>query len=180
MTAKGDIADLITALDQRGPTIMAAMQRQWLNQQPQRMSEWVWLKDENGRSHLLLLWQSTQDRPDLSQLILLSPDDEGGMTLQFSHRFNARETKPARIELVEAADVTFDGQLDVLLKDGENGRYIIFSTHHNTPTLYTLPETCTGNVAIQDGTIIRSACASSDRLAVTWNGTQFTPTTASK
>ena len=180
MTAKGDIADLITALDQRGPTIMAAMQRQWLNQQPQRLSEWVWLEDENGRSHLLLLWQGTQDRPDLSQLILLSPDDDGSMTLQFNHRFNSRETDSAQIELVEAADVTFDGQLDVLLRDGGNGRFLIFTTHDNTPTLHTLPEICTGNVIIQEGTIIRSGCASSDRLAVTWNGTQFTPTNASK
>ena len=175
MTAKGEIADLITALDQRGPTIMAAMQRQWLNQQPQRMSDWVWLEDENGRSHLIFLWQGTQDRPDLSQLILLSPDSSGAMTLQFNHHFTSRETNSAHIEWVEAADVTTDGQVDVLLKDGENGRYYIFTTHHNTPTLHTLPETCTGHALIQDGTIIRSGCLTIDKLAVTWNGTDFIP-----
>lgn len=176
LSAKGEIGELITALEQRGPTIMTAMQKQWLNQQPQRMSDWVWLEDENGRSHLILLWQGTQNRPDLSQLILLSPDESGSLTLQFNHHFASRETNLTDIEWVDAVDVTGDGLVDVLLKDGENGRSYLFTTHQITPTLHTLPEICTGSVIIQNNAIIRSGCPSSDRFAVTWNGTQFTPT----
>jgi len=173
MSAKGSIADLITALDQRGFTVIAAMQRQWLNQQPQRMSEWVWLEDKNGSSHLILLWQSTPDRPDLSQLILLSPDESGAMTLQSNHHFASREHPSAQIEWVDAADVTDDDLVDVLLKNGENGRSHLFTTHNNTPTLHTLPETCTGHAIIQNNAIIRSGCISTDRLTTIWDGSQF-------
>jgi hypothetical protein len=175
LSAKGNIAELITALDQRGPAVMETMQRNWLNQQPQRMSEWVWLEDDNGRSHLILLWRGPQDRPDLAQLILLSPDEDGTMSLRFNHHFASREKPSAQIELVDAADVTADGQVDVLLKDNSNGRYYLFTTHEDTPTLHTLPKTCSGNVIIQDGTIIRSGCTTTDRLTVTWDGTQFIP-----
>ena len=173
LIAKGEITDLITALNQRSPAVMAAMQRQWLNQSPQRMSDWVWLEDENGRSSLILLWQSTPDRPDLAQLILLSPDESGAMSLQFNHHFTSRENAAVQIELVDAADVTLDGQIDVLLRDTISGRYFVFTTHAGEPTLHTLPETCTGHVTIQNEAIVRSGCISTDRLAVTWNGTQF-------
>ncbi|PIE80296.1 MAG: hypothetical protein CSA11_09200 [Chloroflexi bacterium] len=175
MNAKGDIADLITMLERHGPPIMEAMQRQWLNQQPQRMSEWIWLEDDNGRSHLILLWRGTQERPDLSQLILLSPDNSGGMALQFSHHFASRAHPFAQIELIDAADVTADGLVDVLLKDASNGRAYLFTTHDNAPTLHTLPQTCTGHAIIQDGNIIRSGCTTTNRLTTTWDGTQFMP-----
>ena len=173
LNAKGNVSELVTALDQRGFTVMAAMQRQWLNQQPQRMSEWVWLEDENGRSHLILLWRGTQDRPDLSQLILLSPDEDKQMTLQFNHHFASREHPSAQIELIDADDVTNDGLVDVLLVDRENGRSHIFTTHDNTPTLHTLPQTCAGRAIIQDSSIIRSGCTITDRLTITWDGSQF-------
>ncbi len=173
LSAKGDVADLITALDQRGFTVMETMQRQWFNQPPQRMSEWVWLEDDNGRSHLILLWRGTQDRPDLAQLILLSPDHSGTMSLQFSHHFASREHPSAQIEIIDAADVTGDGLVDVLLQDASNGRYTLFTTHDNAPTLHTLPQTCTGRAIIQDGAIIRSGCTTTDRLTTIWDGTQF-------
>jgi hypothetical protein len=173
LTAKGEIDELITALNQRGPSIMDAMQRQWLSQQPQRMSEWVWLEDDNGRSHLVLLWYGTQNRPDLSQLILLSPDDNGDMTLQFNHQFASRDEIHAQIRLVDAADVTLDGQIDVLLRDEKTGRYTLFTTHQDSPALLNLPEACTGNAIIQNKAIIRSGCTNTDRLTTSWDGTQF-------
>ena len=173
VATKGEINDLITALDLRGFTIMETMQRQWLNQQPQRMSEWVWLEDKNGRYHLILLWQSTQDRPDLSQLILLSPNETGAMSLQFKHTFATREHPFAQIEMIDAIDVTDDGLVDILLKNEENGRSHLFTTHNNTPTLHALPETCTGRAIIQDNAIIRSGCVSTDRLITAWDGSQF-------
>ena len=173
LSAKGNVAELIAALDQRGFTVMETMQRQWLNQQPQRISEWVWLEDENGRSHLILLWRGPQDRPDLSQIILLSPNEDRQMTLQFNHHFASREHPSAQIELIDAADVTSDGLVDVLLVDRENGRFYLFTTHDNTPTLHTLPQTCTGRAIIQNGSIIRSGCTTTDRLTTTWDGSQF-------
>lgn len=174
LTAKGEIPALITALNQRGPAVMAAMQRQWLNQQPQRLSEWVWLADGNGRSHLLLLWRGPQTRPDLTQLILLSPDDAGQMRLQFNHRFLSREEAVVDLKLVETADLTADGLLDVLLHDGVNGRSYLFTIHTNSPTLHTLPETCAGGLTIQNSVIIRSGCQTPGRLPVYWNGVAFT------
>lgn len=174
--AKGEISELITALNQRGPTIMAAMQRQWLNQQPQRMSEWAWLADENGRSQLILLWRGTQSRPDLAQLILLSPDANGDLALQFNHRFASRDETNPQIEWIAAEDVTADGQVDVLLHDRENGRSYLFTNHTTVPTLHTLPETCTGNITIQDNAIIRSGCQTPGKFAVTWNNSTFSST----
>lgn len=180
LAAKGEIEALITALALRGPGVMETMQRQWLNQQPQRLSEWVWLADENGRSHLLLLWRGPQNRPDLNQLILLSPGSDGELSLQFSHHFASRENPAAQVQLVDAADVTADKQTDVLLHDRENGRAYLFTTHANTPTLHTLPEICTGSLTIQGNAIIRSGCTTPGRLAVAWNGAEFIPAHTSK
>jgi hypothetical protein len=111
---------------------------------------------------------------------LLSPDENGNLALQFNHHFASRETNSIDIEWVDAADVTGDDMVDVLLRDAVNGRYTFFTTHGNSPTLHTLPETCTGHALIQDNTIIRSGCLTSDRLSVTWDGTQFIPTNTSK
>jgi hypothetical protein len=188
LTAKGETADLITALNQRGPAIMAAMQRQWLNQSPQRMSEWVWLEEENGRSGnisvnrapLLLLWRGPQNRPDLTQLILLSPDENGDMILRFNHRFATRATPNAQIELVEIADLTSDNQPDMLLRDATSGSAFVFTTASGEPARHTLPETCSGSIAIQNKAIIRDHCQTDGRFAVAWNGTQFTAVATSK
>jgi hypothetical protein len=187
-TAKGEIADLITALNRRGPAVMETMQRQWLNQSPQRMSEWVWLETGNGRSaqpganraSLLLLWRGPQNRPDLTQLILLSPDENGEMTLRFNHRFAARATPNAQIELVEITDLTSDDQPDLLLRDTADGRAFVFTTASGEPALHTLPETCTGGVTIRDQAIIRSGCQSDGRFTVTWNGAEFTAAATSE
>jgi hypothetical protein len=173
-TAKGEIADLITALNQRGPTIMAAMQRQWLNQSPQRMSDWVWLDDGNGRASLLLFWRGPQNRPDLAQLILLSPDENGEMTLRFNHRFADRAAPNAQIELVKITDLTADDQPDLLLRDTNSGRAYLFTTAGGQPALHTLPETCSGGVTVQDNAIIRDQCQTNGRFTVTWNGNEFT------
>lgn len=175
MRAKGEITTLISALNLRGPRIMAALQKQWLNQRPQRMSEWTWLPDENGRSQLLLLWRGPQARPDLAQLILLAADEQGQWTLQFNHRFVSREETHPQIKWVAAADVTADGLADVLLRDKENGRSYLFTSHANTPSLHTLPETCTGNITIHNNAIIRSGCQTPGKFAVIWNGSEFVP-----
>jgi hypothetical protein len=116
ISAKGEVATLLNALNQQGLTAVAQLQRHWLSQTPPRMSEWARVDlDGNGREELILLWRGPAQHPELSQLVVLTPDEAGQMRLWLDHRFAARTGPTPQFTLGKVTDLTGDNQPDLLL-----------------------------------------------------------------
>ncbi|MBK8985517.1 MAG: hypothetical protein IPM39_05455 [Chloroflexi bacterium] len=184
--AKGEVLTLLTAVNQRGAAALPQLQRHWLSQTPQRLSEWTWADlDGNGRDELILLWRGPARQPQLSQLVVLTPDDDGQMDLMLDHRFSRRSDPTPQLTLAETADLTGDGRPDLLLTDKQNGYQFALTTADGSLNLLPLPDRCQGGLRLLTPAgspvpqIIRDGCAAPGRTAVAWNGQAFTtaPTT---
>ena len=179
--AKGHLATLITQLDQHGPTILADLRNQWLSQSPQLITDWRWLDlTGNGRDDLILLWRGTAQHPELAQLVVLAPDDTGQMAAQFNQRLSNREVSLAQMTILETADLTHDSNPDILLHDPSSNQLLLLTTIRGQLDLVTIPEQCTGQLAVVDTDddgrleIARDGCQNG-RLVLTWNGRSFIP-----
>ncbi|MCB8987706.1 MAG: hypothetical protein H6661_08155 [Ardenticatenaceae bacterium] len=72
--AKGETLTLLETLNQRGPAALTQLQRHWLNQTPQRQSEWVQVDlDGDGSLELVLVWRGPVGQPQASELVVLTP-----------------------------------------------------------------------------------------------------------
>ena len=177
--AKGDLADLIASLERQGPSALSRLRNHWLSQTPARLTDWRWADmTGNGRDELVLLWRSTKEHPQLTQLVVLSPDETGQMIVLLDQHFSSRQDSFSQITIVDTADLTYDGQPDVLLHDEATHQLFLLTLTRGTLGLNAVPERCNGNLAVLDTNddgrleIARDGCPDG-RVVVGWNGRAF-------
>jgi hypothetical protein len=177
--AKGDTQELITRLNTRGQAAMTQLNAHWLSQSPPRISSWKWVDlTGNGRLDLILLQHSTNQFPNETSLTVLTQSDTGEMGLGLTHWFSSRETAVTDIELIELADLTQDGIVDALLRDSEDGVFVITAVS-DTLQLIPIPQQCSGSLGLIDTNndntpeIVRDGCDSPGRTAYQWSNNGF-------
>ncbi len=173
--AKGPVADLMTQLNQRGPTILPQMQSHWRNQSPPRATEWAWVDmTGDGFSELILLWYGGAKRPDLAQLVVLAPDENDQMTVLHDELLSTREESVAAVRIEEIVDLTHDKKPDLLLQD-DQGRVWVVTAVNNMIARLSIPERCQGALEVVDVNdngrldIVRDGCQTAGRVIVSWN-----------
>ena len=180
--AKGNVQELITRLNTRGQAAMTQLNAHWLSQTPPRTSSWEWVDlTGNGRLDLILLQHSTNQFPNETSLTVLTQSESEEMGVGLTYWFTTRETAVTDIQLIEMADLTQDGITDALLRDSENGVFVVTAVS-DTFQLIRIPETCSSSLGLadtnNDGTleIIRDGCDAPGRTAYQWkNDTGFKP-----
>jgi hypothetical protein len=177
--AKGNVAELITTLDRHGPTVLGQLRNHWLSQSPARMAEWKWADvTGDGRDDLVLLWHSTSQYPQLTQLVVLAPDERGRLAVLFDEYLSSRQEAVSQIAIVAAADLTHNDRADILLHDEATNQLYLLATTGDLPALIAVPERCTGNLAVLDTNddgrleIARDGCQAG-RVIMGWNGRSF-------
>lgn len=177
---KGDITELLNQINVQGPAALPSMNSRWLNQSPPRMAQWQWLDlTGDGQDELLLLRTSTAQYAYLTDLILLTPDATGQLTLLYYQSLSSRSQPSVRPEIAAVADLTQNGLPDVVLWDKLSGHSFVL-TLNDAAVLLPLPESCQGSLGIfdlnEDGEseVVRDGCERNGRLSTQWNGTRFT------
>ena len=177
--AKGDVAELIASLERDGPMVLTQLRNHWLSQSPARMTEWRWADmTGDGRDDLTLLWHSTSQYPELTQLIVLAPDETGRLVVLLDEHLSSRQEVVSQIAIVAAADLTHDDQADILLQDKVTNQLFLLATTGGLPGLTAVPERCTGNLAVLDTNddgrleIARDGCQAG-RVIMGWNSRSF-------
>ena len=179
LQAKGDVAELITTLERQGPMGLNQLRNHWLSQSPARLAEWRWADmTGNGRNELIFLWHGTSQRPELAQLVVLSPDETGQMAVAFDQRLSSRQDAFSQVIIVDTADLTYDNQPDILLHDEASNQLFLLTANKGPMRLIPVPEHCTGNLAVLDTNddgrleIARDGCQEG-RVVVAWDGRTF-------
>ena len=173
-TMKADAAALLQTLNLSGhpETRLGELQQQWVNQNPARLSQWLWVDlTGDGLDDLVLLWR---ERPQLEQsrLLLLTRSAEGEFSLFYDVTLSSRDTQFEQLVLVAVGDVTGEGLPDVLLHDEGTGQSRVFTLARNEASVHVLAEKCTGRSGIVAGNVVRDGCGRG-RVISTWNGLTF-------
>lgn len=177
VTAKGHLAEALTALNQEGLSALTQLRPHWLNQNPPLATE-ATTQDltGDGRSEYIFLWHSTPQYPYLGQIAVFSPDETNQMTLLFDHYFSTRAMQAGQVQVRETADLTADRVPDLLLED-ETHQLFVLSAHNGTLQLYTIPGQCQGGLKteMENGRflIVRDGCEQAGRVIYSWDGQQF-------
>jgi hypothetical protein len=181
LAAKGRVEELLTTLQHWGPEGLTRLRTHWRNQRPGLASEWQWL-DLNGdqREDLVLLWTGDAFHPDMDQLIVLAADASGSMSLRFDALLSARQPDRLLMTILETADLTHDGRVDVLLADQDGARLELLSMGPDGEVArYPVPEMCHGHLAIRDMNaddqldIVRDGCDTAGRRSYSWGSGGF-------
>jgi hypothetical protein len=177
--AKGEIARVVDALNQQGATALNRLQVQWLNQRPPRASQWQWLDlTGDGREELLLLWHSTPQHAQLTQLIVLAADESDELALLRHHHFSTRQEVIDRLDIVATADLTGDGHVDPLLHAPATGQLFVVTASSGLE-VQSIPERCQGSMGVLDVDgdgrfeVVRDGCETQGRVIYAWNGREF-------
>jgi hypothetical protein len=180
--AKGETAVLLDALNLSGANALPRLQRHWLNERPQRLAEWVWLDlDGNGRDELVMLWRGPAVNPELAQLAAFAQGADGQMALLLDQRLATGDGNAPQLRPAEVADLTGDGQMDLLLTDPDNGYQFVLTLASGALQLVELPGRCNGRYRLlSDQTplvVVRERCEGEEngRLSLAWDGRTFAP-----
>lgn len=181
---KGDVAELINQLNLQGVAALPDMNSRWLNQSPPRIATWEWIDlTGDGRNELILLRASTAQHPYLTDLILLTPDEDEQLTLLYTQPLSSRSQPILRPEIAAVGDLIQDDLPDVVLQDPASGQSFVLTVKDSVAMLLPLPGSCQGSLGIfdrnEDGVqeVVRDGCAGVDGRVVTqWNGIDFTNT----
>ncbi|MCL4867844.1 MAG: VCBS repeat-containing protein [Anaerolineae bacterium] len=171
---KPDAAALLDALNrsQNPQARLIELRHQWASQNPPRLGQWLWHDlTGDGRDDLILLWRS---KPQLehSYLLVLTRDAAGQFTLAYDVTLSSRAVQYEQLVLVTAADVTGDGQADLLFHDEGTGQTLVLLLGSDGGEVHPLAEKCVGRVGVVAGRIARDGCGR-NRLITTWDGQQF-------
>jgi hypothetical protein len=132
----------------------------------------------DGRDDLILLWHSTSQYPELTQLAVLAPDETGSMVVLFDQRLSSRQEAFSQIAIVATADLSHDGRTDILLHDEVTNQLFLLATGEGALDLMAVPERCSGNLAVLDANgdgrleIARDGCQEG-RVVLGWDGRSF-------
>ncbi len=178
---KGNAVDLVSRLNQQGAGALPQLRTHWLSQPVQRSSSWEWVDlNGNGRSELILLWHSSSQHPEQTQLLILTMTGEAEWQQTLSHYFSDRKTAVSAIEFVQTVDLTGDGVDDVLIQEPETHQLTVVTAVNGTSQLHPLPEQCSGSLGVIDiegngrlPTIVRDGCSTPGRTNTIWNGSEF-------
>ncbi len=179
--AKGDVADLLDQMNLRGPAALPDLHGRWLNQSTSRTARWQWL-DITGDSQdeLLLLRASTAQHPHLTDLTIVTADEEGQYSLLHYQPLSSRTQPILRPEIAATGDLTQDDLPDAVLHDSASGQSFVVTFSDGAIVLMPLPQTCQGSLGVldanQDGLleVVRDGCEGiNGRLLTQWNGTSF-------
>lgn len=186
LAAKGHVAELIEGLEQMGPTVVSRLRNEWLNQVPGRFTEWRWLDlTGNGLEELALLWRGHPQNPELAQIVVLSIAPDSRPSLLVNERLSTRLEPLRQVTFAATADLTHDGNDDLLLLDRQTGWLGMVSMEAGDPDIFTVPERCDGRLVVKDSDdddrleIIRDGCGSGSRASFTWNGSDFVSSVSS-
>jgi hypothetical protein len=180
LPAKGIVFDLMTSLNENGPAALGQLQRQWLTRRPARLAAWQWT-DLLGDSQeeLVFVWSGGAERPDLTQLAVLGFGENSRTNLLLNYSLSSRRESYAGVQILEAADLTGDGYVEVVLGDNSSGQMFVVSGNTGALTVASLDERCTGSSTITvdeargTPTLARSDCETGRRVLITWNGADF-------
>ncbi len=168
------LTTLLTRLAQSGPSVLADLQRHWLQQRPSRFSEWVWTDvTGNGRDELIILWRPNSATPTHSEIAVVAFNANEPPTLLWHQILGNREQLFRELTIVETADLTNDSHNDVLLHAADSEQTLVITAVADEISLYPLPGFCNGRVAIRDNQIIRTGCTPTPQLKTTWDGQTF-------
>lgn len=123
LNSKGIVADLQTEYQLSGRPGLNQLAEQWLSQAQQRYFSWQWVDvDGSGRDSLVALWRGSSQHPELSQLAVLTPAENGQLVVVFDQLLANRQQDPGRVEFYKISDLNGDGFLDLILRDKDSGR----------------------------------------------------------
>ena len=179
--AKGELPDLIDQLNLQGESALPAMNTRWLSQQPPITARWEWLDlTGDSQNELLLLRGGTAQHPQLTDLIVLTPDENGAFNLLSYQTLSSRTQPVLRPEVVATGDLTQNELLDVLLWDDVSGLAFVLTSQDGLMRLLPLPDSCQGSVGLMDLNadgqleVVRDGCEGGNgRISTQWNGSAF-------
>ena len=123
LNSKETVAYLQAQYQLNGRPGLNQLAQQWLSQPQQRYFSWQWVDlDGSGRDSLVTLWRGTSQSPQLSQLAVLTPAENGQLVVVFDQLLANRQYDPGRVEFYKISDLNGDGLFDVILRDADDGR----------------------------------------------------------
>jgi hypothetical protein len=100
------------------------------------------------------------------------------MVVLFDQHLSSRQKAISQIAIVATADLTYDDKPDMLLHDEATNQLFVLTTARDVIELVTVPERCTGQLAVVDSNedgrleIARDGCPGG-RVVLVWNGRTF-------
>ncbi len=178
--AKGHVSELISTINQLGPSYLPNLRIEWMNGNPPRQTEWRWVDlTGNSRDELVVYWHGRSQNPELTQLTVLTITESGNMTLTLDIPLSSRQEAVGRVEILETADLTNDGVKDILFADTTNNKFFVISNATGILAYYPVPDQCKGSWALVNHDdridIVMNGCLTNKRMRYTWSGSEFIP-----
>lgn len=177
---KGPAAELVAALNARGPAGLDRLRLAWLNQSPRLALDWLWSDlDGDGEREVVALWRGDASRPELVELAVIAPQSGGAWRLRFHTRPLARQDRLRSLTLASHGELTGDGGEEVILLDAAGGGAATLSQTADGYDLIELPGLCAGPLALRDANddgiqeIVRGGCPGGQRWTIQWDGQAF-------
>jgi hypothetical protein len=161
-------------LNRHGLPGLATLNRTWLSQSPPRTATWEEADlTGDGQPELIVLQHSTSRYPEHTAVYIFTPSADNQWVLLHESHPGDRTQPVGQLSIAHLGDLTHDAISDVLLQDVASGQLLVFSTANQLPRLTAVAEQCTGNLLIQNNSIIRDGCATPGRYTTEWDGTTF-------
>ena len=176
--AKGDTAELMQQLAQRGTAVLPRIRADWLNQPSPRMSEWHRLDLTSSPNDELVVLRYGRS-PQFTQLTVIGWQADQQPMLLFDEQMSTRLNPVTRLKLIASGDVAGDGQTAALLVDETNNQLFLLAAQAEKVQITAVPQQCQGGLILQDMNndqkldIVRDGCSTSGRISYTWDGSNF-------
>ncbi|GJM40068.1 MAG: hypothetical protein DHS20C20_03500 [Ardenticatenaceae bacterium] len=179
--AKGDLVELLSQLNLQGAAALPSIHTRWLSQTPPLTARWEWRDlTGNGQDELLLLRGSTVQNPYLTDLAVLTIDENSQFRLLHRQTLSTRNQPVLRPEIAATGDLTQNSLPDLVLWDEVSGHSFVLTNQDGQILLLPLPDSCQGSLGLmdlnEDGLleVVRDGCKSGNgRIITQWNGTEF-------
>lgn len=120
LPSKGAVAELHEAISGSGERGLRQLAQIWQQSQSPSLLRWEWADvTADGRNELITFWQGRHSYP---QAAIFQQDEAQQITLLWSGALDGRPNAITQWELAAVTDRTGDGQADLVLGTGSNGR----------------------------------------------------------
>jgi len=178
--AKGDVADLLSTLNNRGPDGLKAYRFALLSQYPASDGQWMW-SDVTGDSQeeLVFLWAEPIQSSERSHLAIIDRDSRRGYHLLWDVWPLARQTKSGVLVLVDTPDLNGDGSGEIIIKSSSGDYFIVVADAVSGFNMQSVPGRCAGEFFLSDvdsdGVLemVRENCGRHSRLITDWDTDTF-------